>query len=487
MPEAFFSNNHRRSQHHKTLQLPKAKEAETNTSQTTSDGIAMGSLDGWFRTLQQHLKHHPYPSFGTVERLVGLMLETKGPKAKLGDVCLVETQASSSTQADGDARQFLPTEVVGFREGRLLLMPLGEMTSLGLGSRVWNTGKPLQVTVGDELLGRVLDGLGNPIDDRFPLSGFDTVSVAGQPPHPLGRQEISEPLPMGIKSIDGFLTLGKGQRVGIFAGSGVGKSTTLGMIARNSEADMSVIALIGERGREVRDFMENALGEEGLKRSIVVVATAEQPALVKIKASLVATAIAEHFRDQGKQVLLMMDSLTRVAMALREVGLAVGEPPATRGYPPSVFAYMPRLLERAGMGEKGAITGLYTVLVEGDDFNEPIADLVRGLLDGHIILSRQLAQQNHFPAVDVGQSVSRLFLQLASPEHKEQAGILRDLMTIYQKNEDLLSVGAYVRGGNPKLDLAVQIKPLLDDFLKQSVDEAFAYEETLTLLQNLGS
>jgi flagellum-specific ATP synthase len=292
---------------------------------------------------------------------------------------------------------------------------------------------------------------------------------------------------MGIKSIDGFLTLGKGQRVGIFAGSGVGKSTTLGMIARNSEADMSVIALIGERGREVRDFMENALGEEGLKRSIVVVATAEQPALVKIKASLVATAIAEHFRDQGKQVLLMMDSLTRVAMALREVGLAVGEPPATRGYPPSVFAYMPRLLERAGMGEKGAITGLYTVLVEGDDFNEPIADLVRGLLDGHIILSRQLAQQNHFPAVDVGQSVSRLFLQLASPEHKEQAGILRDLMTIYQKNEDLLSVGAYVRGGNPKLDLAVQIKPLLDDFLKQSVDEAFAYEETLTLLQNLGS
>ncbi len=481
----FGNSKNKRSTHEATLQLPKTSSATGKRPSSSEKGIELSELDGWFRTLQQHLKHNPYPRFGTIERLVGLMLETNGPKAKLGDVCLVESQASNGDNQT--ETQFLPTEVVGFREGRLLLMPLGEMTSLGLGSRVWNTGKPLQVNVGDELLGRVLDGLGNPIDDRFPLSGFETVSVAGQPPHPLGRQEINEPLPMGIKSIDSFLTLGKGQRVGIFAGSGVGKSTTLGMIARNSEADMSVIALIGERGREVRDFMENALGEEGLKRSVVIVATAEQPALVKIKASLVATAIAEHFRDQGKQVLLMMDSLTRVAMALREVGLAVGEPPATRGYPPSVFAYMPRLLERAGMGGKGSITGLYTVLVEGDDFNEPIADLVRGLLDGHIVLSRLLAQQNHFPAVDVGQSVSRLFLQLASPEHKAQAGMLRDLMTTYQKNEDLLSVGAYIAGGNPKLDLAVKLKPALDDFLKQSVDEAFAYEDTLALLQQLGS
>jgi flagellum-specific ATP synthase len=438
--------------------------------------MASLSLDGLMRLME---KTPRCAEIGTVERVVGLLIESKGPQAKLGDLCRIET--------GNPFEPFMEAEVVGFRDGRIQLMPMGEMANLAPGSRVWNTGEPYRIAVGPELLGRVLDGLGRPIDDRYPLSDNVHFHIHAHPPHPLKRQEIEEPIPMGVKAIDGFLTLGKGQRVGIFAGSGVGKSTLLGMIARNTKADLSVIALIGERGREVRDFIENALGEEGLRRSVLVIATSEQSALAKIKASLVATTIAEYFRKEGKNVLLMMDSLTRVAMALREVGLAIGEPPTTRGYPPSMFAYMPRLLERAGASETGAITGLYTVLVEGDDMNEPVADTVRGLLDGHIVLRRELADQNHFPAIDVLGSVSRLFIQLATPEQREAAGKLRDLLATYRKSEDLISIGAYVPGANPKLDRAVSLNGDLLGLLRQAVEENIAFEDTLQQMQALSS
>ena len=424
-------------------------------------------------------KTNPYQSVGLVDQVIGLVIESRGPIAKMADVCLIET---------GDPLQpTISAEVVGFKDGKLLLMPLGELGNLSPGARVINTGKPFTVGVSEALLGRVLDGLGNPIDDRFDLSHSDAVSAMATPPHPLRRKEITDIIPLGVKSIDGFMTIGKGQRIGIFAGSGVGKSTTLGMIARNTEADMSVIALIGERGREVQDFIEHALGEEGRKRAIVVVSTSEQPALLKIKAGLVATSIAEYFRDQGKSVLLMMDSLTRVAMALREVGLAVGEPPATRGYTPSVFAFMPKLLERSGMGDEGAITGLYTVLVEGDDMNEPVADTVRGLLDGHVVLSRQLAHQNHYPAVDVMASVSRLMPMIASKEHRHAAGQIRDLMATYAHSEDLISIGAYVPGHNPKLDLAVKLKGEIDALLRQDIEEHTEFDKTLEQLMAIAA
>lgn len=416
-------------------------------------------------------KADPYPQVGLVDQVIGLVIESKGPKAKIADVCLIET---------GDP--FMPTvpaEVVGFKEGKILLMPLGELGNLSPGARVFNTGHSFRVNVGPELLGRVLDGLGNPIDDRFPVSNNLQFHVHAHAPHPLKRKEITEVIPLGVKSIDGFNTIGKGQRVGIFAGSGVGKSTTLGMIARNTEADLSVIALIGERGREVQDFIDHSLGPEGRKRSVVVVSTSEQPALMKIKAALVATTVAEYFRKSGKNVLLMMDSLTRVAMALREVGLAVGEPPTTRGYTPSVFAFMPKLLERSGTSDTGSITGLYTVLVEGDDMNEPVADTVRGLLDGHIVLSRELAQQNHFPAVDVLASVSRLMTAIADKGHREAAGKIRDLMALYKRSEDLINIGAYVQGANPRLDQAVALKGEIDALLKQEIDSNAPFAETV--------
>jgi len=431
--------------------------------------------------IMKHLidKSNPYQSIGLVDQVIGLVIESRGPIAKMADVCLIET--------GNPLQPLIKAEVVGFKEGKLLLMPLGELGNLSPGARVINTGKPFTVGVSEALLGRVLDGLGNPIDDRFDLSHSTEVSAMAAPPHPLRRKEITDIIPLGVKSIDGFMTIGKGQRIGIFAGSGVGKSTTLGMIARNTEADMSVIALIGERGREVQDFIEHSLGEEGRKRAIVVVSTSEQPALLKIKAGLVATSIAEYFRDQGKSVLLMMDSLTRVAMALREVGLAVGEPPATRGYTPSVFAFMPKLLERSGMGDEGAITGLYTVLVEGDDMNEPVADTVRGLLDGHIVLSRQLAHQNHYPAVDVMASVSRLMPMIASKEHRNAAGQIRDLMATYAHSEDLISIGAYVPGHNPKLDLAVKLKNEIDALLRQEIDEHTEFDKTLEQLMAIAA
>lgn len=415
-------------------------------------------------------KAEPYQSVGLVDQVIGLVIESRGPKAKIADVCLIET---------GDPfTPTLPAEVVGFKENKLLLMPLGEMGNLSPGARVINTGHAFRVNVGPELMGRVLDGLGNPIDDRFSISQEMRYHVHAHAPHPLKRKEIKETISLGIKSIDGFTTVGKGQRMGIFAGSGIGKSTTLGMIARNTEADLSVIALIGERGREVQDFIEHALGEEGMKRSVVVVSTSEQPALMKIKAALVATTVAEYYRKSGKNVLLMMDSLTRVAMALREVGLAVGEPPTTRGYTPSVFAFMPKLLERSGTSDTGSITGLYTVLVEGDDMNEPVADMVRGLLDGHIVLSRELAHQNHFPAVDVLSSISRLMTQITDQKHRHAAGKIRDLMAIYKRSEDLINIGAYVPGSNPKLDLAVSLKDEINRLLRQDVEENASFEKT---------
>jgi flagellum-specific ATP synthase len=429
--------------------------------------------------LSQIDKADAYQGVGLVDQVIGLVIESRGPKAKIADVCLIET---------GDPfTPTIPAEVVGFKEGKLLLMPLGDMGNLSPGARVVNTGHSFQVNVGPELMGRVLDGLGNPIDDRFPISQDLAFHVHAHAPHPLKRKEITEPISLGVKSLDAFTTVGKGQRVGIFAGSGIGKSTTLGMIARNTEADLSVIALIGERGREVQDFIDHSLGPEGMKRSVVVVSTSEQPALMKIKAALVATTVAEYFRKQGKNVLLMMDSLTRVAMALREVGLAVGEPPTTRGYTPSVFAFMPKLLERSGTSEEGSITGLYTVLVEGDDMNEPVADTVRGLLDGHIVLSRELAHQNHFPAVDVLTSISRLMPQIVDKNHRDAAGKLRDLLAIYKRSEDLINIGAYVAGSNPKLDQAVALKDDIDRFLRQDMDDNASFETTVTELLNIAS
>lgn len=424
-------------------------------------------------------KADPYQPVGLVDQVIGLVIESRGPKARIADVCLIET--------DDPELPRVPAEVVGFKEGKLLLMPLGELGNLSPGARVINTGQAFRINAGPELRGRILDGLGRPIDDRFPISQNATFPVHAAAPHPLRRKEITEPLSLGIRSIDGFTTVGKGQRIGIFAGSGIGKSTTLGMMARNTEADLSVIALIGERGREVQDFIAHSLGEEGMKRSILVVSTSEQTALMKIKAALVATTIAEYFRSQGQNVLLMMDSLTRVAMALREVGLAVGEPPTTRGYTPSVFAFMPRLLERSGTSDNGSITGLYTVLVEGDDMNEPVADTVRGLLDGHIVLSRELAHQNHFPAVDVLSSVSRLMSQISEKGHRDAAGQIRDLMALYKRSEDLINIGAYAEGTNPRLDRAIALKAEIDRFLRQDVEENAPYDETLERMLKLAA
>lgn len=426
------------------------------------------NLSALFHEMEQTV---PFEEVGVVDKVIGLIVEARGPNAKIGDLCLIETKNTYKPYIQG--------EVVGFKEGRILLMPLEEMYNLSPGCKVFNTGEPFRVNVGPELLGRVLDGLGNPIDSRFEISDNIKFHTHAHAPHPLDRKDITDPIALGVKAIDGFITIGKGQRVGIFAGSGVGKSTLLGMIARNTEADMSVIALIGERGREVRDFIDNALGREGLKRAVVVVSTSEQPAMLKIKAALVATSIAEYFRKEGKNVLLMMDSLTRVAMSLREVGLAVGEPPANRGYTPSVYAFMPKLLERSGTSEFGSITGLYTVLVEGDDFNEPVSDMVRGLLDGHIMLDRALAEQNHFPAIDVQGSISRLMMSIVSKEHRLAAGKIRDLMAVYRKSEDLINIGAYVQGTNPKLDKAIALKGEIDALVKQDVGERFEFNQTV--------
>ncbi|TCL66542.1 type III secretion system FliI/YscN family ATPase [Hydrogenispora ethanolica] len=415
----------------------------------------------------------PVCRLGRVDQIVGLTIEADGPAVNLGELCFIQRY---------DSPHSLPAEVVGFKSGRVLLMPLGELEGLAPGSQITATGQVIRVQVGPELLGRILDGLGRPIDDGNPLESREFYPISAAPPNPLTRRRISAPLTMGIRAMDSLLTCGRGQRVGIFAGSGVGKSTLLGMIARNTDADVNVIALIGERGREVRDFIERDLGPEGLARSVVVVATSDQPALVRLKGAMVATAIAEYFRDQGRDVMLMMDSVTRFAIAQREVGLAIGEPPTTRGFTPSVFALLPRLLERSGTAAAGSITGLYTVLVEGDDMNEPIADAVRGILDGHIVLSRDLAHRNHYPAIDVLASVSRLMVELASAEHRQAASELRNLLATYRNQEDLINIGAYAMGSNPRVDQAIQMQEAINGFLCQRTDEKAPFPTTIDRL-----
>lgn len=417
---------------------------------------------------------------GLVVQVIGLVVESIGPAAQIGEICEIRHNGGRNSLT-------VKAEVVGFKSNRVLLMPLGEMTGIKPGSEVIATGDIQQVTVGDFLLGRVLDGLGAPADGLGPATGASSKKypIFAAPPDAMTRRRITEPVSLGIRAIDGLLTMGKGQRMGIFAGSGVGKSTVLGMIARNTNADVNVICLVGERGREVREFIENDLGEEGLKRSVVVIATSDRPPLVRLKAPMVATAIAEYFRDQGKDVLLMMDSVTRLAMAQREIGLAVGEPPATRGYPPSVFALLPKILERSGTSDKGTITALYTVLVEGDDENEPIADTVRGILDGHIWLSRDLAGRGHYPAIDVGRSVSRVMPQVTPPEQRQAANRLRETLATFKEAEDLINIGAYVEGSNPRIDAARRLIEPARAFLRQGVYEESSLAETVSALEGI--
>lgn len=411
---------------------------------------------------QQRLAHfNPIETSGKITQVVGLVLESEGPAACMGDLCYIETPGE---------RHRVPAEVVGFRQERLQLMPLGETGRIGQGSRVVNSRRALTVPVGASLLGRVIDPLGRPLDDLGPLCPEARYPLERTPPSALQRQRIETPLHFGVRVIDSLLTIGQGQRVGIFAGSGVGKSTLLGSIARHAESDINVVALIGERGREVREFIERDLGPEGLARSVIVVATSDQPAVVRLKGALAATAIAEYFRDQGAQVLLMMDSLTRFAWAQREIGLAIGEPPTTRGYTPSVLAMLPRLLERAGTAERGAITGLYTVLVEGDDMNEPIADAARSILDGHIVLRREFAARGHYPAIDALDSISRLMNEITPPEHRSAARQLREMLATYQASEDLILLGAYAAGTNAALDRAIGRREAMLKFLQQAPD-----------------
>ncbi len=432
-----------------------------------------------FEKYQKLADNTYFQRLGKVVKIVGLTIESVGPEAKLNDLCRIIIDKNSGTS--------ILAEVVGFRDKRLLLMPFESVEGIGVGCIVENTGHPLSVLVGDELLGHTVDGVGMPTD----LNEFEKLDlkyeypVEAAPPDPMSRKIIDEVLPLGVKAVDALITIGKGQRIGIFAGSGVGKSTLLGMFARNTKADINVIALIGERGREVREFIERDLGEEGMKRSIVVVATSDKPALIRNKAAKTATAIAEYFRDQGKDVLLMMDSLTRFSMAQREIGLASGEPPVTRGYPPSVYSEMPKLLERAGNSDVGSITGLYTVLVDGDDFNEPITDTARSILDGHIMLSRKLGHKNHYPAIDVLQSISRVMSSIVTKEHKALAGKLKNVMATYNEAEDLINIGAYKSGSNPDIDYAVRKIRDVNAFLRQATDEKFLFDEEISLLGDL--
>lgn len=410
---------------------------------------------------------------GRVTKVVGLTIESEGPETHVGALCTIKSRAQKPVLA----------EVVGFRDKNVLLMPIGNMAGIGPGNLVTACDRELEVGVGESLLGRVLDGLGHPMDDKGPVFPEKYYPVTSMPPNPMTRPRINQVLPLGVKCIDGLLTVGKGQRMGIFSGSGVGKSTLVGMIARNTKADINVIALIGERGREVRDFLERDLQEDGLKRSVVVIATSDQPALIRLKGALVATAIAEYFRDRGKDVLLLMDSLTRFSMAQREIGLAIGEPPVTRGYTPSVYAALPKLLERTGTSQHGSITGLYSVLVDGDDMNEPITDAARGILDGHIALSRQLAHRNHYPAVDVLGSVSRVMNDIVGDEHKKCANELRKALAVYRDAEDLINVGAYVKGSNPAIDKAITLNGSINDFLTQDTFDRFTFNDTLEKLK----
>mgnify|MGYP000863666835 FL=1 len=405
---------------------------------------------------------------GRVMKVVGLTVESNGPTVNMGNICRIYPFAGDS---------YVEAEVVGFRDQRVLLMPFGDMTGIGFGSRVVSTGRSLRVAVSGDLIGRVLDALGNPMDDGGPIRASAYYPVDNAPPNPLSRTRIKEAFPLGVRAVDGLLTVGQGQRLGIFAGSGVGKSTLLGMIARNAVADVNVIVLVGERGREVKDFIEKSLGEAGLRKSVLLVATSDQPALLRLKAALVGTSIAEYFRDQGMKGLLLMDSVTRFAMAQREIGMAVGEPPVSRGFPPSVYSILPKLLERSGTSESGSITALYTVLVEGDDMNEPISDTVRGILDGHIVLSRALATSNHYPAIDVLESISRTMKDIVPAEQYEQAGRIKNLMAVYRNSKDLIDIGAYKLGTSAEIDEAIRMNPRINGFLKQGVGEITPYDQ----------
>lgn len=421
-------------------------------------------------------KSNLFTYMGKVKRISGLMIEATGSRYKIGEICHIETNDNKTIDA----------EVVGFNDDRVLLMPYEDIKGIGLGNVVISTGQKLKIPVGDFLKGRIINAKGEPIDDKGEFDSYENFCyVDNSYINPLTRPRIDSCLSFGVKAIDGTLTIGKGQRMGIFAGSGVGKSTLLGMVAKNVQADINVIALVGERGREVREFIEKDLGEKGLSRSILVVATSDQPAMLRLKCALVATTIAEYFKDQGKDVLLMMDSLTRFAMAQREIGLATGEPPVSRGYTPSIYAELPKLLERSGKFENGSITGIYTVLVEGDDTNEPISDTVRGIVDGHIVLSRAFANRNHFPAIDINASVSRLMNDIATPEHNKNAKKLRDILSLYYANYDLISIGAYKKGANPALDIAIEKIDVVNKFLKQEINESFTFEQTLKLLDEI--
>ncbi len=427
-----------------------------------------------FHHYQEKLQRlHGAGPVGRVAKVVGLTVESQGPPAALGEACAITTRGGKETLA----------EVVGFRDGRVCLMPWEQLEGISVGATVRSTGRPLEIPVGPEVLGRILDPLGRPLDDLGPINPrVEKKKIVRDVPNPSKRQRIKEPLQTGVRVMDAFTTCGRGQRLGIFAGSGVGKSSLLGMVSRHSSADVNVIALIGERGREVLEFVEKDLGPEALKRSVIIVATSDQPALVRIKAAFTANTIAAHFRDQGKHVLLMMDSLTRLAMAQREVGLAVGEPPATRGYPPSVFGLLPVVLEQAGCNERGAITGFYTVLTEGDDWNDPISDCVRSILDGHILLSRKLASENQYPAVEVLESLSRLQTDLVTPEQQKTVAAARHVLAIHRQYKELLDIGAYKTGTNQQLDRALEIHPKLMEFLRQPIQEKAALTKTFETL-----
>ncbi len=414
---------------------------------------------------------------GRVTKVLGFVTEADGPASGLGSICNIYPKGGLPK---------VKAEVFGFRDDRMLLVPLGDIRGIAPGNRVVAKEQRAQAPVGEGLLGRVIDGLGNPIDGKGALSWADAYPIYSDPINPLFRNRISQPLDLGIRAVNGILTVGCGQRMGIFAGSGVGKSVLLGMIAKKTSADVNVIALIGERGRELNDFIQRDLGPEGLARSVVVVATSDHLPLVRMRGAFVATAIAEYFRDQGRHVMLMMDSLTRFAMAQREIGLAAGEPPTTKGYTPSVFTLLPKLLERAGTSAgEGTITGLYTVLVEGDDMSEPIADAVRSILDGHIVLSRELAEQNHYPAIDILESISRVMIDITKPEHRECANRLKQILATHKKAEDLINIGAYVMGSNPKIDYAVKMIERVNDYLRQGIDEEERLESCINSLSKL--
>ncbi len=426
------------------------------------------------RIIDRIVKADPYNYLGKIDKIVGLMVESIGPNATVGEMCRIHSPDGSGA---------INAEVVGFRDNKVLLMPYEDLAGIAPGSLVEGMKTKLRVPVANDLIGRTIDALGRPIDGGAGFDGVARYDVESAYANPMARPRIDTKMTFGVKAIDGLLTIGKGQRMGVFAGSGVGKSTLLGMIARNVHADVNVIALVGERGREVKEFIERDLGEEGLRRSVVVVATSDQPAMLRLKCAMTATAVAEFFRDQGKDVLLMMDNLTRFAMAQREIGLASGEPPVARGYTPSMYTLMPKLLERTGRFEKGSITGIYAVLVEGDDVNEPISDTVRGIIDGHIVLSRKIANRNHYPAIDVLASVSRLMNDIVPREQVNAANAMRNLMAVHESNYDLVSIGAYKKGANPGLDKAIAKIDGINAFLQQRVDETLDYDKTVALMK----